>query len=67
MPWLARPHPDRDEDEQPARLCSRCGGGLLPQRYGPLMTGVGTELCPGCDASRPTARAFIGGFPGDSR
>lgn len=56
---LARLHPARDEDEQPARPCSRCGTELLLHWHGPLMTGVLMELCPACDAHRPAARAFI--------
>ncbi|MGJ5748582.1 hypothetical protein FB563_6101 [Streptomyces puniciscabiei] len=49
-------HPERDEDEQPTRLCSRCGTELLLHWHGPLMTGVWMELCP---ARSPAARAFI--------
>ncbi|MCX4706971.1 DUF6300 family protein [Streptomyces sp. NBC_01373] len=56
---LARLHPDRDDDEQPARPCTRCGGALLLHWHGPLMTRVWMELCPACDARRPAARAFI--------
>ncbi|MEW2426345.1 DUF6300 family protein [Streptomyces nigra] len=56
---LARLHPVRDEDEQPARPCSRCGTELLLHWHGPLMTGVWMELCTACDADRPAARAFI--------
>ncbi|MEU7649208.1 DUF6300 family protein [Streptomyces huasconensis] len=56
---LARFHPVREEDEQPARSCSRCHGELLLHWHGPLMTGVWMELCPACDAHRPAARAFI--------
>jgi hypothetical protein len=55
---LARPHPDR-RDEEPARSCSRCGTELLLYWHGPLMTGVWMELCPACDAHCPAARAFI--------
>jgi hypothetical protein len=54
-----RPAADPDEDEQPARPCSRCGGDLLLHWHGPLATGVWMELCPACDAHRPAARAFI--------
>ncbi|MFF8883176.1 DUF6300 family protein [Streptomyces flaveolus] len=56
---LARLHPERDEDAQPPRPCSRCGTDLLLRWHGPLMTGVWMELCPACDARRPAARAFI--------
>ncbi|MEW2290227.1 DUF6300 family protein [Streptomyces sp. NPDC047841] len=56
---LARLHPERDEDEQPARPCSRCGTELLLHWHGPPMTDVWMELCPACDAHRPAARAFI--------
>ncbi|MFE4631392.1 DUF6300 family protein [Streptomyces mirabilis] len=57
---LTRLHPaDRDEEEEQARLCSRCGGDLLLYWHGPLMTGVWMELCPACDAHRPAACAFI--------
>ncbi|MDI6521702.1 DUF6300 family protein [Streptomyces coelicoflavus] len=56
---LARLRPARDEDEQPVRPCSRCGTDLLLHWHGPLMTGIGMELCPACDAHRPAARAFI--------
>jgi hypothetical protein len=56
---LARLHPDRDEDEQPSRPCSRCGAALLLDWHGPLTTGVWMELCPACDAHRPAARAFV--------
>ncbi|WP_405778843.1 DUF6300 family protein [Streptomyces sp. NBC_01378] len=56
---LARHTSDRDEDEQPARPCSRGAGDLLLHWHGPLMTGVWMELCPACDAHRPAARAFI--------
>ncbi|MGX1887123.1 DUF6300 family protein [Streptomyces sp. NPDC055287] len=56
---LARLYPDGDEDAQPDRPCSRCGGELLLYWHGPLMTGVWMELCPACDARRPAARAFI--------
>ncbi|MEU6394805.1 hypothetical protein [Streptomyces sp. NPDC046939] len=37
---LARLHPERVEDEQPARPCSRCGTELLLHWHAPLMTGV---------------------------
>ncbi|MER6274406.1 DUF6300 family protein [Streptomyces sp900105755] len=50
---------DRDDEEQPARPCSRCGSDLLLHWHGPLGTGVWMELCPVCDAYRPAARAFI--------
>lgn len=57
---LARMHPaDRDDEEQPARPCSRCGSDLLLHWHGPLGTGVWMELCAACDAHRPAARAFI--------
>ncbi|MEN8651727.1 DUF6300 family protein [Streptomyces sp. 21So2-11] len=56
---LARLHPVRDEDKQPARPCSRCDGDVLLHWHGPLMTGEWMELCPACDAHRPAARAFI--------
>ncbi|MFC9242479.1 DUF6300 family protein [Streptomyces sp. NPDC057136] len=56
---LARLYPDRDEDQQPARPCSRCGTDLLLHWYGPLMTGIWMELCPACDTRRLAARAFI--------
>ncbi|MER6406229.1 hypothetical protein ABT269_22475 [Streptomyces viridosporus] len=49
---LAQLHPERDEDEQTVRLCSRCGTELLLHWHGPLMTGVWMEL-------RSAARAFI--------
>ncbi|MFI1076259.1 DUF6300 family protein [Streptomyces puniciscabiei] len=54
-----RAPPERDEDEQPAWPCSRCGTELLLHWHGALMTGVWMELCPACDAHRPAARAFI--------
>ncbi|WP_055616342.1 DUF6300 family protein [Streptomyces phaeochromogenes] len=50
---------DRDDDEPPARLCSRCGADLLLHWHGPLTIGVWMELCVACDAHRPAARAFI--------
>lgn len=50
---LARLRPDREEDEQPDRPCTRCGGALLLHWHGPLMTGVWMELCPACDGRRP--------------
>ncbi|OEJ22171.1 hypothetical protein AR457_40590 [Streptomyces agglomeratus] len=56
---LARLYPDREEDHQRDRPCSRCEGELLLYWHGPLMTGVWMELCPACDARRPAARAFI--------
>ena len=57
---LARMRPaDRDDEEQPARPCSRCGSDLLLHWHGPLGTGVWLELCAACDAHRPAARAFI--------
>nr|WP_168504484.1 DUF6300 family protein [Streptomyces sp. S1D4-11]QIY93172.1 hypothetical protein HEP87_01875 [Streptomyces sp. S1D4-11] len=54
-----RPAADPDEDERPARRCSRCGGEVLLHWNGPLITGVWMELCPAYDAHRPAARAFI--------
>ncbi|MFE6904248.1 DUF6300 family protein [Streptomyces sp. NPDC057717] len=56
---LARHSTDRDENEQPARPCYRCGGDLLLHWHGPLMTGVWMELCSTCGAHRPAASAFI--------
>ncbi|MFJ8158775.1 DUF6300 family protein [Streptomyces sp. NPDC094468] len=54
---MADPSARRDDDEQPARPCSRCGTELLLHWH--VMTGVWMELCPACDAHRPAARAFI--------
>ncbi|MGW6753015.1 DUF6300 family protein [Streptomyces sp. NPDC055817] len=56
---LARHSTDREENEQPARPCSRCGGDLLLHCHGPLMAGVWMESCPACDAHRPAARDQI--------
>jgi hypothetical protein len=57
---LARMRPaNRDDEEQLARPCSRCGSDLLLHWHGPLGTGVWMELCAACDARRPAARAFI--------
>ncbi|MFZ4302743.1 DUF6300 family protein [Streptomyces cinereoruber] len=57
---LARLDVHRDEDEQPAPPCSRCGGKLLLHWHGPLSTGlILLELCPACDAHHPAARALI--------
>lgn len=58
---LVRLRPDdRDnEEEEPTRPCSRCGGDLLLYWHGPLGTRVWMELCPACDVNRPAARAFI--------
>ncbi|MEV4790166.1 DUF6300 family protein [Streptomyces tuirus] len=43
--------------------CSRCGGDLPLQWNGPWGSGVWMELCPACDAGRPSAGTFIRRHP----